>query len=97
MNEAKKGPAFFNTKIASEDDRRIIDRYLPEGSGPMIAIFGHTHATRHLRLDGGREYLNTGTWMDLMKLEGPARRRGRCRARAGRPLPHGRQARRLSW
>lgn len=65
---ARDAGSFFDRKALSADDRSIIARYLPEGAAPAVAIFGHTHAARHVVLEGGREYINTGTWMDLMDI-----------------------------
>ncbi len=60
--------SFFDRAHASDEDRAAIARELPEGSGPRVAVFGHTHAARDIDLGDGRHYLNCGTWMDLMKL-----------------------------
>jgi UDP-2,3-diacylglucosamine pyrophosphatase LpxH len=65
---ASRDGSFFDEGHAGDEDRAIMARELPEGSGPRIAIFGHTHAARHIDLGDGRVYVNTGTWMDLMKL-----------------------------
>jgi UDP-2,3-diacylglucosamine pyrophosphatase LpxH len=35
---------------------------------PKIAVMGHTHLVRQVNLGGGRWYLNTGTWVDLIKV-----------------------------
>lgn len=60
--------SFFARDLASTEDRAVMAQELPEGSGPRVAIFGHTHAAREIDLGDGRVYLNTGTWMDLMRL-----------------------------
>jgi UDP-2,3-diacylglucosamine pyrophosphatase LpxH len=33
-----------------------------------VVVFGHTHLAKRVALPGGRLYLNTGTWADLMRL-----------------------------
>lgn len=68
LRRAARDGAFFDQATASAEDRAVIERELPAGSGPRIAIYGHTHAARQIDLGDGRVYLNTGTWMDLMKL-----------------------------
>jgi UDP-2,3-diacylglucosamine pyrophosphatase LpxH len=68
LRSVSQDGSFFDTNVASKEDRAIMQRELPEGSGPRVAIYGHTHAARHIDLGDGRVYLNTGTWMDLMKL-----------------------------
>lgn len=35
---------------------------------PKIAVMGHTHLVRQVDLGDGRWYLNTGTWVDLIKV-----------------------------
>ena len=68
LKRVAKDKSFFQRDHASAEDRAAIDRHLPEGSGPRIAVHGHTHAAREIDLGDGRVYLNCGTWMDLMKL-----------------------------
>lgn len=46
----------------------MVAEHLPEGRARRVAIFGHTHAARNKVLDGARQYINTGTWMDLMEM-----------------------------
>jgi hypothetical protein len=68
LEQVAKDGAFFDRGHASAEDRAAIARDLPEGSGPRVAVYGHTHAAREIDLGDGRTYLNCGTWMDLMKL-----------------------------
>jgi hypothetical protein len=68
LGRVAKDGAFFDEAHASAEDRAVIARELPEGSGPRVVVCGHTHAARHVDLGDGRVYLNCGTWMDLMKL-----------------------------
>jgi hypothetical protein len=37
-------------------------------AGFQVVVFGHTHLPKHVGLGGGRLYLNTGTWADLMRV-----------------------------
>jgi hypothetical protein len=60
--------SFFDPGALGGEDRAIMADQLPEGSGPRIAIYGHTHAARFHDLGDGRVYVNTGTWIDLMRL-----------------------------
>lgn len=60
--------SFFNKEHLSSEDRAVVEEYLPPGGAPRVAIFGHTHAARHKVLDTARQYINTGTWMDLMEM-----------------------------
>jgi hypothetical protein len=50
----------------SKADQKIVEAYLASGQGSRIVIAGHTHATRYLRLDDKRTYVNTGTWTNLI-------------------------------
>jgi len=59
--------SFFDKAGLNGTDRAVIREYLPEGCGPRVVICGHTHAAREHHFDGERVYLNTGTWIDLMK------------------------------
>jgi UDP-2,3-diacylglucosamine pyrophosphatase LpxH len=36
--------------------------------GFKVVVFGHTHLAKHISLENGAVYLNTGTWADLMRL-----------------------------
>jgi UDP-2,3-diacylglucosamine pyrophosphatase LpxH len=38
------------------------------GNGFRTIVFGHTHLAKDLALDGGGQYLNTGTWADLIRV-----------------------------
>jgi hypothetical protein len=60
--------SFFKTEHLGAEDRAVVSEHLPEGSARRVAIFGHTHAARHKVLDPSRQYINTGTWMDLMEM-----------------------------
>jgi UDP-2,3-diacylglucosamine pyrophosphatase LpxH len=68
LQQVARDGSFFDPGALSDEDREVIARELPEGSGPRIAIFGHTHAARFCDFGDGRVYVNTGTWMDLMRL-----------------------------
>jgi UDP-2,3-diacylglucosamine pyrophosphatase LpxH len=68
LSRAALDGAFFDRSVVSAEDKALIDAHLPAGSGPRVVIFGHTHAARHIDLGDGRVYLNTGTWMDLLRL-----------------------------
>ena len=68
LERVAKDGSFFDREHVSAADRAVIDRELPEGSGPRIVVAGHTHAAREKDFGDGRVYLNCGTWMDLMKL-----------------------------
>jgi hypothetical protein len=35
---------------------------------PKVVLMGHTHHHRETSLDGDRRYLNTGTWVDLIRV-----------------------------
>lgn len=56
----------FDPRRPSAIDRRIIASASP---GSEILIAGHTHLPREL-IDDGIVYLNTGTWMRVLKLQG---------------------------
>jgi UDP-2,3-diacylglucosamine pyrophosphatase LpxH len=68
LRQLSKGVPFFDAGALSREDIGLAQPHLPEGSGPRVAIFGHTHAARLYRMDGDRTYINTGTWTDLMEL-----------------------------
>ncbi|UQA61081.1 metallophosphoesterase [Polyangium aurulentum] len=59
--------SFFNEHVTSADDEALIAQHLTPEAAPCVGIFGHTHAARHIERDGWA-YINTGTWMGLMKL-----------------------------
>jgi len=60
------GHFFDRTWMGPEDDL-LYQRHCTAAPHPKVAVFGHTHAARQVSVDPGRMYLNTGTWMDLMK------------------------------
>jgi UDP-2,3-diacylglucosamine pyrophosphatase LpxH len=60
--------SFFAPEGANDVDRAVTSEHLPEGSGPRVVICGHTHAAREHRPAEDRVYINTGTWIDLMRL-----------------------------
>jgi hypothetical protein len=64
--------SFFDPGALGSTDRAIIEEFLPEGGPARVVVAGHTHAARHRVMAGGRVYINTGTWTDLMRLPGPA-------------------------
>ena len=35
--------------------------------GFRCVVFGHTHLPKHVQLDNGALYINTGTWADVMR------------------------------
>jgi UDP-2,3-diacylglucosamine pyrophosphatase LpxH len=37
-------------------------------AGFKVVVYGHTHLCKDVSLDGGGRYLNSGTWVDLMRL-----------------------------
>ena len=41
---------------------------LCERAGVRCVVFGHTHLARDVDLGGGRRYLNTGTWANLLRV-----------------------------
>jgi UDP-2,3-diacylglucosamine pyrophosphatase LpxH len=63
--------SFFDPGALGSTDRAIIDDLLPEGGPARVVVAGHTHAARHHVMTGGRVYINTGTWTDLMRFPGP--------------------------
>jgi len=56
----------FDPRQASAIDKRIVGSASP---GIEVVIAGHTHLPRELK-DNGVIYLNTGTWMRILKLHG---------------------------
>jgi len=58
----------FDTNVLSALDRAIVDSQLPTGVGPRVVVVGHTHVAREHHLDDDRVFINTGTWIDLMRL-----------------------------
>lgn len=68
LRHLAKDTGFFDPTATNDIDRGVMAEHLPEGSGPRVVICGHTHARREHRLPGERVYLNTGTWIDLMKI-----------------------------
>jgi UDP-2,3-diacylglucosamine pyrophosphatase LpxH len=48
--------------------RKLIFGDPSQGARPKIAVMGHTHLIRNKELDNGRWYLNTGTWVDLVRV-----------------------------
>ncbi len=48
---------------------REAERILKENSACRAVVFGHTHQARHIQLAAGKEYLNTGTWNELISLD----------------------------
>jgi hypothetical protein len=65
---ASKDGTFFERSKPDAHDEALIREHLAPRAGPRVLITGHTHAARHIVLEGERVYLNTGTWTDLMKL-----------------------------
>jgi UDP-2,3-diacylglucosamine pyrophosphatase LpxH len=63
--------SFFDPGALGSTDRAIIEELLPEGGPPRVVVAGHTHAARYRVMAGGRVYINTGTWTDLMRLPSP--------------------------
>lgn len=68
LRRVSKAGSLFDPGALSREDMTLIEPHLPEGSGPCVAIFGHTHAARFHRLSGERTYINTGTWTDMIDL-----------------------------
>ena len=62
----RDGASHFDLKCPSELDKEIIAKYLPKSSQRKVVVCGHTHAARHIELEGSRVYLNTGTWTELI-------------------------------
>ncbi|HEX4952338.1 MAG TPA: metallophosphoesterase [Thermoanaerobaculia bacterium] len=62
------GGDFFSPEALSGFDRSLVDTQLPASAAGRVVLAGHTHAAREARLDGDRVYLNTGTWLDLLRL-----------------------------
>lgn len=60
--------SFFDLKGLNDVDRDVMREHLPEGTGPRVVLCGHTHAARLHRSSRDHMYINTGTWIDLMKL-----------------------------
>lgn len=68
LRAASKDGTFFELEKTDAHDQAIIQEHLAPRGGPRVLITGHTHAARHVVLEGERVYLNTGTWTDLMRL-----------------------------
>jgi UDP-2,3-diacylglucosamine pyrophosphatase LpxH len=59
--------------ISFEYDQEI-DPYLTAAKSLMkggfkVVIFGHTHLPKSIELECGARYLNTGTWVDIMRID----------------------------
>ncbi len=67
---AGRGRNYFDWNWPSKTDQKIIAETLPDGCGPKVAICGHTHAARQIRLKDERMFINTGTWTDLIDFSG---------------------------
>lgn len=48
--------------------RRLCHARVDGVAPPKIAVMGHTHLVRQVKLGDGSWYLNTGTWVDLIKV-----------------------------
>ena len=63
------------------DDDKTFEERLPDGNChaaarkmveadvAKVVVMGHTHLARNIELPGGGNYLNTGTWADLIRLD----------------------------
>jgi UDP-2,3-diacylglucosamine pyrophosphatase LpxH len=60
-----QGEAFLARDTECYTEYLDAARDLAEGGFDYV-IFGHTHAARDVRLQGGARYLNLGTWADLI-------------------------------
>lgn len=57
----------FSLTALSADDQGIIR----DARAQEILIAGHTHLARSTAVGDGAQYINTGTWMRLMRIEAP--------------------------
>lgn len=48
--------------------RRMLFVNGTDGRRPKVVVMGHTHLIRQIDFKEGRYYLNTGTWVDLIKV-----------------------------
>ncbi len=64
---ARKEPRFLYTGWESADYLKPAQATAEHGKYKVI-VYGHTHLLKHRALDGGAQYINTGTWADLMLL-----------------------------
>lgn len=62
---ALHGDASFDDE--SEAGKRYLRAARALGERWPYVIFGHTHHAKHVKLDGGATYLNSGTWANLMR------------------------------
>lgn len=62
-----QGPDSFNRQVETEKSYLDAARSIAQGPVRHVA-FGHTHLAKHVDLGGGRSYLNSGTWADLLEL-----------------------------
>lgn len=59
--------SFFDQNSFNDVDREVLREHLPDGTGPRVVLCGHTHAARLHHMGADSVYINTGTWIDLMK------------------------------
>jgi hypothetical protein len=65
--------AFIDDHYLAFDTTREVQTYLKPARaaarrGFRFVIYGHTHLVKRVVLNEGAHYLNTGTWIDLMRL-----------------------------
>jgi len=51
-----------------EDREYVVPAKALAKRGFKVVVFGHTHLAKHISLENGDVYLNTGTWADLMRI-----------------------------
>ncbi|TKD08434.1 metallophosphoesterase [Polyangium fumosum] len=62
---------FVDDDKDSEASRPYVDaaRQMVDAGVAKVVVMGHTHLRRHIRLENGGRYLNTGTWADLIVVD----------------------------
>jgi len=55
-------------RTTEEADTWLTPARASAGAGFEVIVYGHTHLAKQVPLPGGATYLNSGTWVDLMRV-----------------------------
>jgi UDP-2,3-diacylglucosamine pyrophosphatase LpxH len=55
-------------RTTEEADTWLTPAQASAGAGFKVIVYGHTHLAKQISLVGGATYLNSGTWVDLMRV-----------------------------
>jgi UDP-2,3-diacylglucosamine pyrophosphatase LpxH len=55
-------------RVSEEAPTWLVPAQASADTGFKVIVYGHTHLAKQVSLAGGAAYLNTGTWVDLMRV-----------------------------